>query len=146
MSENTNLVKRWAENIKADAETAMQELLKNSFTYDNQRRVLAAVSEIKGSCEAIISAMDGGKKEPVYTCETCALGKEAGGHARCNGCLDTKGGNARYWVAPNKEAARLHQPEGHSCNTCKYNEMIFSSGHCDSCVNGGGLVDMWVKK
>lgn len=60
MSENTNLVKRWAENIKADADTAIQELLKNSFTYDNQRRVLAAVSEIKGSCEAIISAMDGG--------------------------------------------------------------------------------------
>lgn len=103
MSENTNLVKRWAENIKADADTAIQELLKNSFTYDNQRRVLAAVSEIKGSCEAIISAMDGGKKE----------------------------------------TARLYHSADHSCNTCRYNNMMSAFGHCDSCVNGGGMVDMW---
>lgn len=145
MSENTNLVKRWAENIKADADTAIQELMKNSFTYDNQRRVLAAVSEIKGSCEAIISAMDGGKKEPVYTCETCAFGKEAGGHTLCMDCLGTDG-RMRHWVAPNKESAKRHLPEGHSCNTCKYNNMLLASGHCDSCTNGGGLVDMWGAK
>lgn len=40
MSENTNLVKTWAENIKADAETAVKELTGKDLTMAHARKSL----------------------------------------------------------------------------------------------------------
>lgn len=144
MSENTNLVQTWAKNIKDDAQCAIESLAKVTKI----EPVVTAISklcEIKGACEAIISAVGGGAAEEINNCKTCAFGKEAGGHTRCTGCLDGNG-NAKYWVAPNKEAAKQHQPNDHTCDTCRNQFAFFAARHCDACVNGGGLFDMWVAK
>lgn len=71
MSENTNLVKTWAENIKADAETAVKELTGKDFDYGSRQKVLASVCEIKGACEAIIAAVS----NPENRCKRQAVPK-----------------------------------------------------------------------
>lgn len=96
MSENTNLVKTWAENIKADAETAVKELTGKDFDYGSRQKVLASVCEIKGACEAIIAAVSNPKNQVqaessldkqviVDPCFGCKF-DDAFGNERCYSC------------------------------------------------------------
>lgn len=96
MSENTNLVKTWAENIKADAETAVKELTGKDFDYGSRQKVLASVCEIKGACEAIIAAVSNPKnqvqeagcpqKQEDDPCSDCKFNSPFGWSTACLSC------------------------------------------------------------
>ena len=55
-NENTNLVKKWAQNMLMDCNTAINAL--NNPSNRDYLKALQYMSEIKGTCEAIIACMD----------------------------------------------------------------------------------------
>lgn len=99
MSENTNLVKTWAENIKADAECALKSL-ESSTKYEGIVNAISHLSEIKGSCEAIIAAVGDGKQyqREDHSCQTCKYNSAVYVGYHCISCRNG-GGMIDMWCA-----------------------------------------------
>lgn len=59
MTDNTNIVKKWASNMLSDANYAISCLNQLSSTSVSVQKAMGAIGEIKGCCEAIIATMEG---------------------------------------------------------------------------------------
>lgn len=58
MTENTNIVKKWAQNMLSDANSALAYLSQVNSTSGYLPKAMTSIAEIKGCCEAIIATME----------------------------------------------------------------------------------------